>query len=513
VGQVPVRLKRAGRKVQRSLQHPGPDTACYAPSVQLYFQPDGEVRACCRNMKFPLGNITHDRLRDVWDGGRRAELIEALAADDYSKGCDGCEWEIRTEGRAGSYPEDFAVWGPKLGRKADITWPRRMEFNLSNVCNLQCIQCNGDLSSSIRIHREGRLPLPNPYGDEFLEDLRDFLPHLEVAQFAGGEPFMAPVNFRVWELMAEVAPHVRCTVVTNATQWNKRVEQALETIPLSFTFSIDGMSEQTYESIRVGSDFGQVLTNIDRFCAYAEDRGTRTEINFCLMAQNHHEFGDLLLFAEQRGIPVNVSVVHYPEACAIARRPPDEVLRILEHLDAQAPTIVPQLSLNRGTWEVEVERIRAWAAGQAADTDHALLWAGTGSIAGFSCDGRGATDDDEARAELEALSVDGVVHQIDVGLGDRVVKCSPSVADLVGHDVETITRLNLSDLQGLLVQRFGDTKAPAIVLSGEDRVDALTEYGDRHFRSAMVPLRDGGGKANVVRLLITAVEPEVLPTT
>lgn len=100
-----------------------------------------------------------------------------------------------------------------------------MEFNLSNACNLQCIQCNGDLSSSIRIHRERRAPLAKVR--RRLEDLAALLPPDE-AQFAGGEPFLGVENFRAWELIAEVSPSLGCTVVTNATQWNRRVERVLE---------------------------------------------------------------------------------------------------------------------------------------------------------------------------------------------------------------------------------------------------------------------------------------------
>src|SRR5690606_1013499 len=116
-------------------------------------------------------------------------------------------------------------------------------------------------------------------------------------------------NFRVWDMIAETAAPVDCVVVTNATQWTPRIEALLERIPFSFIFSIDGITKSTYESIRVGADFDRVMANVERFCRYVVDRGTVASVNHCLMPSNVHEFGGLLMWAEERGLFVNVSVV------------------------------------------------------------------------------------------------------------------------------------------------------------------------------------------------------------
>src|SRR5690606_1382079 len=124
-----------------------------APSLQMHLLPDGDIRACCRN-PIPLGNITEQRLPEIWAGVRRAEMVAELAARETPAGCGNCAAEVATEGRRGSYPEVFDLWASRLGRdRSADPWPVRMEFNLSNRCNLQCIQCSGDLSSAIRIHR------------------------------------------------------------------------------------------------------------------------------------------------------------------------------------------------------------------------------------------------------------------------------------------------------------------------------------------------------------------------
>lgn len=479
-----------------------PYSACYAPSVLLYFQPDGDVRACCRNQSYPLGNVGDQRLLDIWNGPRRRELVARLAADDYSHGCQGCQWEVETEGRDGSYPQSFEAKASHLRLDpASAAWPRHMEFNLSNSCNLQCIQCNGDLSSSIRLHREGRAPLPKVYGDEFFEDLALFLPHLDVVQFAGGEPFMAPENYRAWELIAEVAPDLPVQVVTNATQWNKRVEAILEKLRISPTFSIDGITAETYEAVRLGADHEAVLANIDRFCAYAARVGTSPHINFCLMAQNFHEFGPLLLFAEERGIQVNVSVVHYPEECAIARLAPDRIAEIHAHLVAEEPRVLPRLDRNARTWSVEVARIGSWLEAHDRGADHDALW-GKVDLAPFAfarwADRR--LDVDEARADLEAFAP-GAVHHVDVGDGEVVASCSPEAAAALGVAPEDVVGRPVSVIQDVIERAHGALADQRVLSEGEDRIDVLSSFGEVEVRTSVVALRDATGFAEQARLL------------
>lgn len=502
-----IRRRVAGRSHRvaadpRATTDSRPYCACYAPAVLLYFQPDGDVRACCRNQDQPLGNIGRERLPDIWNGARRQKLQRLLSEDDFSFGCRSCEWEIETVGREHAYPEQFGPMATHLtSDPASGAWPRRMEFNLSNSCNLQCIQCNGALSSSIRIHREGRPPLPKVYDDQFFADLRPFLPHLELAQFAGGEPFLGAENFIVWDLMAEVAPHVSTTVVTNATQWNKRVERVLEKLALGFCFSIDGIGRETYESIRIDADYDEVMTNLDRFCNYARRRGTSVAINYCLMVQNFHEFGEMLVFAERRGIAVNVSVVHYPAHTSIARQPQDKIAEIYRTLQDQSADVLAQLDLNARCWIDEVDRIRQWMEGDSAAADHEATWMGSPTILGLARAGTGPTDDAAARSALEHVAADGVVHHLDIDQYQRIQATSDSVLDLFGPDRDLVG-LPIDDLLSILTERFGPAVGDTEFLSrSADQLGTRATYGSTVVRATAVALRDDAGWADGARLL------------
>ncbi len=473
-------------------------TACAAPAIQLRFDPNGMVTTCCKTIQ-PLGHITTQRLRDIWEGERRRQVVAALEHGDFSVGCQQCGAEIRQEGRDVSYAAIHDAWAGHLtDADAATVWPVRMELNLSNACNLQCIQCDGESSSAIRLHREGRPALPKVYGDAFFEDLEAFLPHLERMVFAGGEPFLGSENFRIWDLIADQAPHIDCMVVTNATQRTPRIERLLERLRFSFVFSIDGVTADTYERIRLGSDFDQVMDNVAWFTRYARERGTTASVNHCLMPQNAHEFGDLLRWAEQQDLFVNVSVVRHPASASIAALPPAEIQRIHELFEAAHPQVVEDLVLNRATWERERERIASWAAGSVAATGsevQTVLW--------FRCAGDRPYDADGARSELQAYAADGRVHEFTVGPDDLLTSAdagfAPSGGELVGRSVRELTNA-VSDA-------FGNMDFYEVTATSDDRVDARAVFGRHPARITTVACRDRSGWADEARLLIAFGEP------
>jgi MoaA/NifB/PqqE/SkfB family radical SAM enzyme len=473
-------------------------TPCAAPSIQLRFDPNGLVTICCKSLQ-PLGHISRDRLPDIWNGALRRQVEDALVADDFSVGCQRCGAEIAQEGRAVSYAAIHDEWAGHLTTDpASRAWPVRMEFNLSNACNLQCIQCDGESSSMIRLHREGRAPLPKVYGEQFFEDLAEFLPHLERIVFAGGEPFLSPENFRVWDMIAETAPHIDCQVVTNATQWTPRIEALLEKLRFSFVFSLDGISKETYESIRLGADLDEVLANVERFRSYARRIGTAASVNHCLMPQNYEEFGDLLRWADEREMFVNVSVVRNPAHCSIARMAPAEIGRISDHLASIEDEVRPHLTLNRATWDGERARLAAWAAGPdtSATSSQTVMW--------FRCQGEGPTDDAAAVAELAELAADGMVHRVSIGSDDVIRWCDADVlaapSALIGHSYQELTKA--------VTQLFGEMTHYEVTTTGLDRVDARAVFGTTPARITTVAMRDDSGWAEEARILLAFDTPD-----
>jgi MoaA/NifB/PqqE/SkfB family radical SAM enzyme len=330
-------------------------SACYAPHVSMYFDTLGNVLACCQNVKYPVGNVTRERLLDVWRGPRARKLRRALEKNAFGAGCQFCEWQISVGNYANAFTRNFDRFPVA---DADPDWPQMMEFSVSNTCNLECIMCYGVLSSSIRARREGLPPLPKAYGDEFFEDLRAFLPHLKFAKFLGGEPFLAAESFRIWDLMEQEGVAPLCNVTTNGTQWNERVERILERFPVSICISMDGVAKETVESIRVNAKHETILQNFQRFLDYTRRRGTDLTLTYCLMRQNWREFGDYLLFADEHDCGVCVNLVREPAECSLYTLPLDELASIAEALERQGETLTERLGRNRSVWMEQTTALR-----------------------------------------------------------------------------------------------------------------------------------------------------------
>lgn len=472
------------------------DPPCWAPTRVLHVLPDGAVRPCCISV-LPVGNVRRQSLHDAWFGPQRVELGRRMAEADFSLGCTGCEAELRTEGPEHAYPRQF----DRFARRSadDEPWPAMLGLYFANTCNLQCVQCNGEWSSSIRRHREHKPPLRASYDGAFFDELREFLAHADHVLFAGGEPFLIPEVLRTLALIKEVGADPSVAIITNGTQWNDKVEAAIDGLRTTIIVSIDGATAPTFEAIRVGARFDEVLANLDRFIGHARRTGTAVEINHCLMTANHHEFADLLLLAEDRGVRVNTSVVREPAAMSLAALGADELRAVHRALADRHDEVAARLQLNRGTWDAELARIAAWAArppgtGAGGPSDQTIVL--------FPVVGDGPTSDDEARATLAATAADGVVHEVTVGIGDRIVALSPSIEAVLQIDAGGLDGRPAADLWEAMTSRFGRSRSFEEVARDADLAVMEASFGGVSFVVRAVPLRDRSGRAHEVRLLL-----------
>jgi MoaA/NifB/PqqE/SkfB family radical SAM enzyme len=158
---------------------------CLAPSTNMLFAQDGSVRVCCHNLDHVIGRYPNESLMEIWKGHKAKEIRMAMEAYDLSKGCAVCQGNVDL----GAYEEVTALHFDSLAPIND-TYPQMMEFLLSNVCNLECVMCQGEFSSLIRKNREKLPPLISPYDSEFIRQVKPFLKNLKEARFSGsGEAF------------------------------------------------------------------------------------------------------------------------------------------------------------------------------------------------------------------------------------------------------------------------------------------------------------------------------------
>jgi len=357
----------ASYNATRTTRHTG--VFCHAPFVSMNFAQNGDVTACCYNRKYVLGAYPAATLDEIWHGEAAQRLRVAMRRNDLPQGCNLCLsqfWSGNFSGlRARSF--DHLVDTVSVDDAGPgLQYPRLMEFEISNVCNLECTMCNGFFSSLIRRNREKLPALENPYDDDFVTQLEGFIPHLTEARFLGGEPFLISTYYKIWERIGALNPRVRVAITTNGTIVNDRVKSVLDKLNASIIMSIDSLSRDTYESIRLNADYDTVMRNIEFFRDYTAQHGNELSFAVCPMRQNWQELPDIVRYCNARNIGVFFNTVVYPNAASFHCMAHAELAHVVETLDAARFTAVSDLqSANEDHYRDLIRQLNGYLAPKA----------------------------------------------------------------------------------------------------------------------------------------------------
>lgn len=148
--------------------------------------------------------------------------------------------------------------------------PYRLVLEITNACNLECTFCARTT--------EMRRPVVHMKPETFENLIRDNIPGLETVGLNGlGEPFCHPHLFRMIRFARDhgvgVAISTNCTLLDE-----KRARALLETGIEHVTLAIDGITPETYESVRVGAKFQPVVENARRFIALKHEMRAKTYV-------------------------------------------------------------------------------------------------------------------------------------------------------------------------------------------------------------------------------------------
>jgi MoaA/NifB/PqqE/SkfB family radical SAM enzyme len=393
-------------------------SACPAPLINLHFSQMGVVTACCFNRQQVLGIYPENSIHDIWNGKPIRELRDALARNDLSMGCQKCLQQIEARDFGGSHAVFYSVYArmtaekrrqlgmePK-GDQETKPWPMRLEFNIHNSCNLQCVMCHGLASSAIRTRREGLPPMPNPYNDAFVDQLEPFLPYVVETDFMGGEPFLIPVYIKLWERIARINPRTKVCILTNGTILNDRIKSILDGINCWIHVSIDSIYEKTYESIRRGACYKEVMEHCDYYVELMRKRGLSVIFRFCPMRQNWREIPETVEFCNAKRVMLMYNQVDSPVNLSLHTLPISELHSVVDHLERHAPPDGEELSVeghNHQQYMELVQRLRGFLDGQnRLNGLRARLDVSDAVVGQYTLDGKTATAETSTNALTKA---------------------------------------------------------------------------------------------------------------
>lgn len=271
-------------------------TFCIMPFIHTSTTTNGDFRLCCRSTK--IWDIENISLKELWNHSKYNEVRKNLRLGIKDPHCNAC-WKMEENNitslrqaqnfeRIKKYGHLVAAWYNN-NKKADYEIPI-VELKLSNLCNLKCRMCwpkdstpwiqdwktvenfynqseKNFINEIIVKNKLYDKPIMNLFetNEQFIKDIEELLPSIKEFEFAGGEPLMDPLHFRVLERIPK-PQNVILKYSTNLTNLQAKKDRNIIELWKKFkairlTISIDGYPELN-SYVRYGSDWNDICNNI-----------------------------------------------------------------------------------------------------------------------------------------------------------------------------------------------------------------------------------------------------------
>lgn len=305
-------------------------TMCPVPFTSLIFNPDGKI-GCCRERgnKDVIAQMKKGiSFDEIWNGEEirkwRREFIDGTALR--------CQEFIKNE------KCHLSGLNQQLALRCDYqeyqkTPPILISPDFNGQCNLQCVMCDV-------------WELPNGLYDsqwdywKVLE--KDVLPFVKIIDPLGGEPFIQKDTYRLMQLMNKVNKAAQWRFTTNG-QWrfSKYISKNLDQLDiLSFQYSVDAVTEKSYQHVRKGGTLKKLQANIEQHISYREGRvntlGKKALYPFksitVVMDNNWREIPAIITMMTNYGIEPLFVKCKSPDTRRIDLLPPDNIMEVLDYI-------------------------------------------------------------------------------------------------------------------------------------------------------------------------------------
>jgi organic radical activating enzyme len=281
------------------------DTFCILPWIHLHTNPEGVAAPCCIaescSNSEGMGNSHKQRLMDLVNSPGMNQLRLDMLDGKRNSECNKCyqheDADIHSN-RKWSNKLFEKSFGDVANTNADGSLSeftmRYYDVRFSNICNFKCRTCGQEYSSqweqeNLRSGAPHARRFPKNTNTEFLEDVLEHIPHMEIAYFAGGEPLITDEHYILLEeMIRQNKTDVMLRYNTNLSNLKFKNKDLLGLWKhfdhdIQLSASIDHVRERA-EYIRHGTDWGVVENN---FNLVRQEPNIKLEINTVLSVFNY----------------------------------------------------------------------------------------------------------------------------------------------------------------------------------------------------------------------------------
>ena len=286
-----------------------PDLA-HSLFVERNPQGNPQIAFCCNAMSQPAETV--DQNDPVLARERNISITQGILPPSCIR-CSRSE-ELGAPSRRTAIIEHYRSNDIHLGPDIQL---HNLDFNCQTVCNLKCIMCNGDYSSSWH-DDEVKLGITNQRSTPKNRNLAQEISakDLRRVHFNGGEPFMSNDHIHLLQKIIKEGNPEKCQLSynTNGTYipTNNVLKLWQQFQLVKVYFSIDAINEQ-FEYIRFPAKWNDVTQNI-QWWKQLNDPCVILEFNVSVGVQNILYLPQLIdwientVTANAQGDPVNTSV-------------------------------------------------------------------------------------------------------------------------------------------------------------------------------------------------------------
>ena len=278
---------------------------CQFLKHQVCVRADGQYRLCCVSLEDSNTENVKTHTPQEWLSSKtHKDAVESFAQGVWPDACKTC---ANREEQGLPSKRTQADLGPGISH---------LDIRFGNSCNLKCISCWEQSSSSIaeeaiEMHKQGIIPVNNVLeipnfnwaSEAAIEQLVKY--PLKEVYLTGGEPMMVK---HLPMLLERLDSSIAIRFNTNGTIYNPKLEKLLKRFDIiNMAVSIDAIGKRA-EYIRYGSNWNIVETNFNKYKQYC-----RVSVTPTVSVLNNPYMEEVHEWADRNSVNVHLNYLENPE--------------------------------------------------------------------------------------------------------------------------------------------------------------------------------------------------------
>ena len=259
-------------------------TFCALPWIHLHSTPEGVAAPCCIskscNTPIGMGDTKKQGLMELVNSPQMKQLRIDMLDGKRNDECSIC-YNQEDVGITSNRQSSFSAHSKSIEDACNFTNDdgsleqfnmRYFDVRFSNICNFKCRSCGQEYSTqweqeNSRANVPWAREIAKNNNKEFLQDILDQIPNMEIAYFAGGEPLITEQHYIILEeMLRQNKTDVVLRYNTNLSNLKFKNKDLLDLWrrfdkKIELYASIDHVKERA-EYIRHGTDWGVIESNL-----------------------------------------------------------------------------------------------------------------------------------------------------------------------------------------------------------------------------------------------------------